>query len=822
MRKKIVIYLSIFIILFIAIGFLYYESLVTSIAISQLNSMYGLGIDFHDSDLSLFSGEIVIQKPQLYDINSKPSIFLADAASFGLGVNFPKMIRGIVEITHFQSRNTGIELRRLPKGDLNWARVIQRFVPDNRKRQLALAKDPNSASPAGVGSKSTAVSNTPAVQSATPIESATSRTLSTVAEKKERPAVGSITNDVSPSMEKRKPPKFPEISIQNARLNLHDDNTAMDHSSTVLMDRFHYDTEEDSILIEKLDVVLRPDSPSLLNIEKLDMENVLHQEEEKLNLTASNIEVQGKEIDVNRYDFSDTYHAWMRVYREIGSIISPKRQSDETLPNRVNSLLLKSVTINVAPKNVDNATAGAIRIHFETLEFQENKDLLTVTDVRIEEDGRTVFNLPRLVFSGVNQRTLAVKEMKMSGLQIDIREDGEGNLNVARTIQQIRNILQSFIPEKEKMARVMGEHAEKIENVTFNDAMVFLHSNRRPEQKAAMTDLFFHSPSHTILINQLKVFDLSEENLVFEIPSLLIEQYAGGWKHIKLIQLDRFQAESDLLPDGLELTKTVADWIAISDKLGRSPSRVVPSTAESMYRIDKFLMTNATLKITDKQLVQPISHRLESLNLDYKDLQIGRGQQNPWVPVNLNAKIAAPGQGRFSIYGKVIPTWNPLNLNATMSLSIQDMMAYQSYFRGYLPVGLEKSGFRLNGILDIRFDHVESTFDMYLDQPVFSTAESKWPAQIDTRTAISALNGMKDNQGTIAFRNNKLEGEFRDPTFNFGTGISQILGRNLMNRTLAVLKLPLNVVDTGASLIKKGAGSVGNVMKKIFDGEENP
>ena len=185
---------------------------------------------------------------------------------------------------------------------------------------------------------------------------------------------------------------------------------------------------------------------------------------------------------------------------------------------------------------------------------------------------------------------------------------------------------------------------------------------------------------------------------------------------------------------------------------------------------------------------------------------------NTLSPFQAQAQLVSPSRGRLEMQGSVSPRFHPLNLNSSIDLNIDNLTAFELFYRNSLPVTIERSGFRLAGTLAIQNNHVISQFDIYLLQPIFSVAKTELPTQVDSLAAVTALNGLKDAQGVIVFRNNRVEGDINNPRFLFGASVSEIFAKNVWNRTLTVLKLPLDVVGKGADVLLKGAGFV----KKLF------
>ncbi|GEM_PF-6589682 len=796
MKKKILIIFLLFVFLSGIAGYLYFESILTSLAVSTLKSGYGLVLTYDDLNSTSSPGWITIRNLRIFDSLREPLQLLAEARRLKLDIDKRKALQGHFVLNHLQGNGLNLDVYHLADGELNWEGILKRFVPKNTPARVAQAvSTPFPAIP------------TPVANSNVPTPADTTHPQKEAANISAAPKPAAIPVILSST------PVYPAIKINDLQLNYHADLIPISDRYGIHIDELLFKPNDDQLTFQHTQVTVSDNGQPLLKADTLTIQNLIRQKTNDLEIAASTIHLHGREIGVDRYDFSEVLTIWMHVYHEIGAVISPLSPPPEIEKQEIGALLLDKVTIDILPATGSIDAPGAIRLLVDTLSFSRQNDELTLTGVHMQEAGQAGLRLRRLVLNGVREGLPVVKQLELQGMQIEIHEDQTGSLNVNRAIQRIRSVIQSLIPKTGKTASLPVIEPDEQPEVILRDGRIVYYSHGRPEQSITVQEFETDGESHSAQAANIKFSSLAEEKDLLLIPSIHVETSEQGWQALRRVTVSHLRADFDMLFNKHELIHAASEWIAVVKAV--HDMHVSPAkTVTRPFRIDELILLDSTIHMTDKRLIQPVRHVIDPMNVSCRNLQIG-GEQPPMAAVSGNTKLVAPGRGLCSFEGLVSPVLNPANLIGAATLFVEDLMAYAPYFQDSMPVGIDKSGFRLFARLFVRDNHMDCTFDMVLDNPVFSLEKGKWPVQIDSRTAVAALNGMKNKSGRITFRENRLEGDFYDPRFNFGVGITEILGKNLLNRTFAVLKLPFNVAGSGANVFKKGVDSIGNMMKRI-------
>ncbi len=794
MKKKLLIGTLMILLILICAGFLYLESILRSFTVSNLNSNYGLQLKYDEMNFGLTTGWITLRNPRLSDSQNDSEGILGLADRLGLGLDISQAFQGHFVLNQFESNGILINFRRFSEGDLNWSRVITRFLPNQKRQKVLAAKRSDRVTPSSGKNASSAS----AIQTST------------------KPIDSTLSKKTTPNQTKRNNQQngnFPDIELKDSQFNYFLDNTAGNKIYKINVGSLNFDSKNHHLQIENgVGTRQNLDNP-LLKITELDVQN-LGQNEKDLEISGSDIQIQGKEIRYGQYDFSIGLKAWIKVYEDIDRVLSPDKTKKK---QDIGSLVLKNVSADIFPatKSLDS-----IHVQAEEVNYAKTTKELTLNNIQINENNQSMVELKQLVLGGIQPGHVELKKVELNRLQIDIREDREGNLNIIRAIERVRSIVQSLVPKSGKVASATKTPADKFPNFSIGNTDLNLYASAYPQQKISIDAITFN-PEYLSAKGSNLILSVSngEFKKLITIPdmdsSLTDEKQWNSWNEVHIKQM---QINSVLEKQGLDVIQSVSDWVKVSKRIGETVSSD-KKKEKSPFSIEKLMLTQGEFRMVDRHLDKPIEHLFNPIQIKCSNVLI-QDNTPPMALVNIKADALTPSNGRFSMSGRVSPSLNPVNMDATSAVQIGTLTAYESYYRESMPIGIEKSGFRLDGNIYIDDNKADIIFDIFLDQPEFSVSKSNLPAKIDDRAAIEALNGLKDKNGVIALRNNELKGNIKDPQFDFGTGITKIITYNLLNLTLSVLKLPFNVVETGTNILKKGAGSVGNMFMKIFDSED--
>jgi hypothetical protein len=295
----------------------------------------------------------------------------------------------------------------------------------------------------------------------------------------------------------------------------------------------------------------------------------------------------------------------------------------------------------------------------------------------------------------------------------------------------------------------------------------------------------------------------------FSVPALeaspVKDSNFAKWDSLKV---DGMQSAIVMNVDGMDIYPYIADWIAMATSFSGDQKKSESSTTALPFQ--SIQITRADIHVTDNRITPAMTHHITPVNMDWKLMD------NEKTAINVTVKIVSPGKGTFAFNGEGSRELFPVTLRGKPSLTLENITAYQQFYQGSLPIAIEKSGLKVEGDLNIKTNQLDSSVDLYLLQPEFSIATGNLPIKVDSRAMVSTLNTLKDKQGVIAFKQNKVTGDISNPQFSFGTSIANILTTAILKKGIGIITLPKDMAEGGVDVIKKGAGAVGEILGGIL------
>ncbi|MEW6236291.1 MAG: DUF748 domain-containing protein [Candidatus Omnitrophota bacterium] len=762
MRKKMILGLTIsFLIAVIAMGF-YWQSILAGLIHATLDAQYGLIFKYEKAAFSLFHGVMAFQSPTLSDANGA----IASAKRLGVGVNAQRAVKGEVVFTKFEAESPNVEIKRLQDGSLQIAQAAKRIVPDaTRQRESQKMDSPNTLPPG---------------------------------------------NPLA---------KFPSILLNDAQFNYYSGAAGSVEIHVVRFERFSLNPKENLLRFFHSFVYREPNKTHpFLQVDNLDLKNLFGGPELLTRIDAEGLLIEGKEIGKDKYDFNEAFFRWRDAVEEVARAISPPDPAKPKSSPTFQSFHLQDVAVIVSPQSGNNADPGAIRIAAQTVEYDNKTDALILTDLLLQEAGKSTLSFKRLAFAGLRQGVLNLETIEMDGVRLFLRS-GEGDrLNLSRAIQRIQSVIQSLIPEAKKTASV--PETENIYaglgRIHLADAAIYSLEDGRETQKIACGDLRYEEESGKGSLDDFSLVSMPGEEEITHLAAPHLTVQATDWnksRRIEKIHVQNMTLRGTLLSKEKDLGAAIHHWRALVQQLHdelKIPSAAAP---REPMRIGELQLADAQFHLTDNRFKRIIQHAWSPVNLQWHDLVLSPNP--PMGRMQFNAVTVSPTGGFINFQGEAAPCLDPIDIQGNLSLLIHDLIAYEPCYEESLPVGIEKGRFSLDGNMAIRKNMMDSVFNMTLLQPEFTANKGKWPEKWDRKTAITALNGMKNKNGDIVFRDNRLMGDVRNPEFGFGTSVAEILGRNLANRLMSLPNLVFDAVKT------VGDAVIGTPLRKIFGGE-NP
>lgn len=536
------------------------------------------------------------------------------------------------------------------------------------------------------------------------------------------------------------------------------------------------------------------------------------------------------ETGKDHYDLNDSLNAWVGAFLSIFPIDTPANpeKTDSKPQNTKNSLFnkgtLNRIWIKVIPKS--GSPLGSLDLKADSLLLAENGRTIQLKNVILTEAGKEALKVNNLTFIITKEGDVQLEALDFTDAEITIRENAQKALNISRVVERIESVINAlFFPVQNPES--LRSAFNTIPDIKIKNSRFTWEKEDREGHTLSLAELEF---SEETQISQL--FDLAvikgttEPKLLLNLPSLRL---AGI--NLRKNQIDDFSAEEmtlndNIYKDGIDATKILTDWYSLPGRLYNDPaSASVPSKNVDTFHLGKVSLSKSRIALTDTRLTKPLNILIDPLDMIWTKVQLG-GENPPMGDISLLAATSLPTEGGFTINGKAGSLWSPVNADVTSTVSLKELTAITQFFEESLPIGIISSGVVLDGAFLVKNNFLDSTFDLVLKNPKFSSDQGKWPVKIDGKTAVAALNGMRNDNGEIIFKNNKLTGNLFDPKFDFRTGILRILSRNLINRAQDVVNLPLNLAGKGvnfvgnqANAVKKG---VGGLLKSLTGKKKKP
>ncbi len=772
MKKKLLIIIPIVLVILAAPFLFYWRSIAVSVLLSAMDLQYGLSLDYKKFDFDIFPGNLSIERPVLRDASFSPSIRLGAAKQVDLSVNVIKAIRGNVDVKQINGQSIQVDLAPAADGKLNWSKAIERVVKQKDDGQIIALADVKK----------------PDKKPAAPPDDALS--------------------------------KIPSIELEDIHLNYLNSADAEKKSTVINLGRLEFYPDNQQMKIENSRVFDSTSEDALFSFKNLNIQNMMKELQNCLVIEADGVRLDGRQISNDRYDYNDIGEIWFRVYSEISSSMLGAKPAVEVSGSPVVMLKVTNANIRILPASVAGKESGEIVLNADQVEYDGIKDELTISNAVLEEDGKSLLLLNRIVLGGVVKGETTVERLVAKGGRLDIREDKQGGLNVVRAVNCIRSVIESLLPKSTKTTAMKPAPLEELKYLAFEDSVVALHRTNVEDQRMTTDFIEYRAESNVLSASGISWSKVSgARNSNIDIHSITaIRNDDQEWKSWKQAVFHDARVQCAWLPDQFELVNSASDWIQLGKRVSQGIAKVSEEEISNPITIGKLSIVNANFNIEDRTIEQPIMHRLDDFNATWSDLIFGK-ESASLAPLIMSAVLLEPSPGTLVFNGSVSPSGPLFNMKGEGMLFIVNIDKYHPYLYTSdkaLPVRIENGGMRIKAKAAIVDDQVDGIIDLELINPVFKPVKSGWPLKIDQRTVITALNGMKDKNGVIAFNNNKWTGDIRDPKFKQGLGIGSVLWSNVNNGLRNVLKLPVDIAESGVNMVKKGVGSVGNLFNKII------
>lgn len=237
--------------------------------------------------------------------------------------------------------------------------------------------------------------------------------------------------------------------------------------------------------------------------------------------------------------------------------------------------------------------------------------------------------------------------------------------------------------------------------------------------------------------------------------------------------------------------------------------------------IDDLSVKGQNITVTDRQKETPVDHVLGSVSLSWNDVQIGPDAP-PMGDVALAIEVAEPSTGAIGYEGKLSPGTTPANADGTIAVTVDSVQGYEPYYAGQLPLELVSSGLDISGPVKIDNDQLTSEVDVRMVQPQFAVRENAGAfASLNQNVALTAINGIKNDEGDIVVQNNRVVGDLNNPEFKPGITLFDVLGKNILKFILNTPGLITDPLGTGQALMEGVGGAVGGILGGSAEGVGN-
>lgn len=760
MKKKIYITLSSLLIFSFIVLFVYWQSLLSNLIRSSLKSQYGLELNHKDVGFSLLSGDVAYKNPSLKDSSG----LLASAHKLGIGIRMDRAIKGSIEITEISADQPSIEFKHLKDGSLPIAQAAQRVIASSTQKQ-----EP----------------------------------------------------DTTQQPEKEKSPSFPAIHLKNALFNYHSTDMEDQKRFVIHFDQFHLNPEKNNIHIKdsKAYQSERPDPP-FLSIDTLDAAIPFGKQKTEIRIDASQIEMTGRELSKDLYDFNEPIERWYQSIKEIVQVVSSPQEAKSEGQSALSEIRLDNVTAHILPiGGMKNAT-GELHLEVDSIRYSKQERIISLTNLLINESGKQALSLNHLAFVLDQNANFNFERVEVDGINLHIRDTHEDILNISRAIKRVQSVVRSFISPNAQTAlaedRLKSEHFKRLD---ISDLAFYSHHSNEEANQLKLAKFSYDNENKSLAVNDFLLSPTeAEQKPYISFPSLSMTGFSPqAIQTINTIRVDGLHVWHRL-PAGDKNGITVLNqWIAyyqrIQSELGTKLKQ--PPTMKKSILIEQISLSEGSFHLRDARLNEPVEHVWSPISLKWANLAVG-AEVPPLSPINVNAKTISPCSGSLRFVGKAAPSTHPNQLDGILIIQLDELTKYKPYYENAIPIGIEKSGFGLNGNLKLTNNILSFYFNLTLSNTVFNESNGKLPANIDRKAVISALNGLKNREGDIVFNNNRLEGNIKNPSFNFGTNIAEILERNLFNNLTNLPNFVFGTVKNVGGAVKDVGSAVGNTFLKML------
>ncbi|MBI1389159.1 MAG: DUF748 domain-containing protein [bacterium] len=576
----------------------------------------------------------------------------------------------------------------------------------------------------------------------------------------------------------------------------------------------------------------KPDSPSGVEIafKQADFDG------KNIKLQSFSLKEQGQPlVEANRADVSlsddmsvrsialDTPRAMVRgegdgsnlgrAQKRLNSIAAAFSNGDKKASGAAKSAPLPAVkasnlTLNAIPADGQPSSPGAVEVTLKNLDF--NGTSAEAQGLEVKEKGETLVKTIQMK-AGLSADG-SLNSLDLDSPQAMLREDASG-LNLARAQQRLTALAGALSSDKKTASKESGA----LQHLIAGNIQLEYWKDGAKLNEIQLESIGLDSKTRDVSLKNLSFHPTSDSSV--DLPEITGVLSAEGFSAIDTLTVQApvvkgyFDANASQPFDSLE------SWLTAPTALSGDGAK----KSDRPLSIRSFEIRAARVQLEDRRVSPAIEHIFDPIDLTWTNLVLS--EKPPMGAIQASAAVQAPSQGTAKIDGKLAPSFSPLNMDAQIDASVSDLTAYLPYYQGALPVAITSGGLAISGKVPIKDDKIDALVDVTLKQPVLAGAGKTLPDQMKADIAIQAVNGMKDANGDIVIKQNRITGDLSDPQFEPGVTIFEVLGKNILQRVMSVPGMLTHPVETTKNLIEGAAGTaqgaVGGVMgglKSLFGG----
>lgn len=758
MKKWILLGLLFVVVVSVFVASLYGEKIVVAAVTTTLSTKYQIDLDYKDVGLSLLGGGVAFDELTVDYAKTAPPIRLASAGELEIGFDFWKSIQGTPELSRVYTNELHLDVSHGEDGSLPLVTAIN---------QLAAGK-PASATPAAK----------PKAAEPVPLPKITLKNSTFVYEPLEKTA------------------KKQHIDLGYTALNF----------------------DKDQIQLQ--DAAIYQEGGKANPLLSLKTVNLLSAIRNLANLTveANTVSVTIREVSKDQYDLNQILNAWQGAINQIVPPDPSASKKESSTPMAIKAGTIQNLKVQILPQDGKETSAGALNLSIATAEVGNKGDTLTLKTVKIMEAGKDTILVDTLSFAGGNKGFMQLDTIELANAQITIRETADKTINLARAIERIQSVINSLSPQPKGKPETKTASASPMPTVKIRNSKLTWIKPDESGHGIDIKDFTFSAKEQRTLGKDVALFGgLTNPQPILRAPSISVDAMDFGKSRIGKVLVDQLQVHGMWTADGINLSAIIADWSSLPSLLFPTTDAKPVAKAEGPpFRIEDFLLTGTRLELVDSRTAKLLNLVFDPLEFNWTKIQFGGENADPG-DFSLVARSLLPSEGSISLKGKAGSFWSPVDCDLDTSIFVKELTSFSQYFGENVPVSFLSTGLNLNGKFKVSKNMLESTFDLLLKNPKFSTEQGKWLGKLDSKSAITALNGMRDESGDILFKNNRLSGNIMDPQFDFGTNLMQIISRNMLSGVQKMINLPIDVAGKGANVLGDGAGSVKNGVGGILN-----